>query len=63
MIDAHGMKYLYTFLLRLVLSIILAYIISIFFFKGLHPLRTSLLAAVMLVLAYLFEYTKKRNRE
>ena len=57
------MKYFYVFLIRLTLSIFMASVISIFFFNGLHALKTSLLAAVMLLLAYLFEYAKKRDRD
>ena len=56
------MKYVITFILRLALSVLLAAIISWLFFKGIQPLKTPILAIVMLILAYLFEYTKKRDK-
>ena len=56
------MKIFYIFLFRLILSFIMASIMSMFFFNGIHAFKTSLLAAVMIILAYLFEYTKKRDR-
>jgi len=55
------MRYLFIFLLRLATSSIIACIISIFFFNGIHLFKTSLLALIMIVLAYLFEYTGKRD--
>ena len=55
------MKQFYIFLMRLMLAVVMASIISLFFFNGIHLLKTSLLAGVMLLLAYLFEYTKKRD--
>ncbi|MDB9822474.1 hypothetical protein OAC89_02120 [Deltaproteobacteria bacterium] len=55
------MKYFYIFLSRLILSVGMASIISVFFFNGIHSIKTPLLAGVMLVLAYMFEYTKKRE--
>ena len=50
------------FALRLILSIVIAVVISLFFFEGIRLFKTSLLALIMLVLAYLFEYTKSRDR-
>ncbi len=55
------MRHVTTFILRLVLSVLLAGIISWLFFKSIQPLKTSILAIIMLILAYLFEYTKKRD--
>lgn len=55
------MKSIYTFLIRVVLSGVLAVIIGHFFFKDITNTRTLGLAFVLLVLAYLFEYTKKRD--
>ncbi len=51
-----------TFFLRLVLSIILALLIGRAFFKGDFLLKVIALAGVMLVLAYLFEYTRKKEK-
>jgi maltodextrin utilization protein YvdJ len=55
------MKTLHTFLVRLILSLIFAYIVGLVFFKGVQLIKVMGLAGVMLVLAYLFEYTKKRE--
>ena len=55
------MKTLYTFLIHLILSIIIAYVVGLFFFKGAQLIKIMGLAGVMLVLAYLFEYTKKQE--
>lgn len=49
--------------LRLILSIVMASALSLLFFRTIQPFKTSLLAAIMLVLAYLFEYTKKRDKK
>jgi uncharacterized membrane protein YcaP (DUF421 family) len=51
------------FLLRLLISIIIASAISVFFFKGIQLFKTSLLILVMLALAYLFEYSKKKDKK
>jgi hypothetical protein len=56
------MKTMYALLLRLTLSIVLAGIISQIFFKGIHAIKTPALAVIMFILAYLFEYTRKRDR-
>jgi len=40
----------------------MAYIINLLFFNGINLLKISLLAGIMLVLAYIFEYTRKRDR-
>lgn len=57
------MRDLYIFLLRLLLSVVAASVISIFFFEGIRLFKTSLLAGIMMALAYLFEYARKRDRE
>lgn len=51
------------FLIRLVVSIILAFLISRLFFQGASMYKILGLAAIMLVLAYLFEFTKRKGRE
>ncbi|MBN2123098.1 MAG: hypothetical protein JW821_02290 [Deltaproteobacteria bacterium] len=50
------------FLLRLVLAILLALLIGRIFFQGASIIKTAALAAALLGMAYLFEYTKKRDR-
>ena len=55
------MRSFHVFLLRLLISIIIASAISVLFFKGIQLFKTSLLIMIMLALAYLFEYTKKRD--
>jgi len=49
------------FLIRAVLSAMLAVLIGRFFFQSTALPKIILLAVVMLGLAYLFEYTKKRD--
>ncbi|MGD8387939.1 MAG: hypothetical protein PVG49_12420 [Desulfobacteraceae bacterium] len=56
------MKYGSVFLLRLLLSIVLAFVLARFFFGTLSIVRVGALAAALLGFAYLFEYTKKRDR-
>ena len=50
------------FLIRIILAIMLAFVIGRFFFENLTVIKVGLLAGVMLGFAYLFEYTKKRDR-
>ncbi|MFH1125298.1 MAG: hypothetical protein V1758_16705 [Pseudomonadota bacterium] len=50
------------FFLRLILSVFLAFFMGRFFFQGGFVVKSLGLAAVMLALAYLFEYTKKRDK-
>ena len=50
------------FLVRIILAIMLAFVIGRFFFDEITVIKVGLLAGVMLVFAYLFEYTKKRDR-
>jgi hypothetical protein len=52
---------LYIFLMRMVLAVLLAYFICRIFFEGASALRMIALAVTMLVLAYLFEYTKRKG--
>ena len=56
-----AVKTLYTLFIRLILSLIIAYLVGLFFFKEGQMIKTVGLAGVMLVLAYLFEYTKKQD--
>ena len=48
-----------TFIIRLVVSLIIAFLIGSFFFKVFSILKFLGLACAMLVLAYLFEFTRK----
>lgn len=57
------MKYLYIFIIRLIVSAVIASLISLFFFQGIQVYKTSSLAAVLLAFAYLFEYVKKRDED
>jgi hypothetical protein len=57
-----GMNSLLVHLVRLVLAILIAWAISQFFFHGASFLKVIVLAVVLLGLAYLFEYAKKRDR-
>jgi len=49
-------------LLRLILATVLAFIISRFFFRGTAMIKVLVLAGILVGLAYLFEYTKKRDK-
>ncbi len=51
------------FLIRLVVSIIVAFLISRLFFQGASMVKILGLAAVMLILAYLFEFTKRKDKK
>jgi ABC-type sulfate transport system permease component len=57
-----GMSSLAVHLIRLILAILIAWLISRLFFPGVSVLKVIVLAAVLLGLAYLFEYTRKRDR-
>lgn len=48
--------------IRIILAIMLAFVIGRFFFERITVIKVGLLAGVMLGFAYLFEYTKKRDR-
>jgi hypothetical protein len=54
---------LYIVLLRVFFAIALAFVISLLFFKGISIIKIFGLAAIMFVLAYLFEFTRKRDRK
>ncbi|MFC1862716.1 hypothetical protein ACFL1Z_02025 [Thermodesulfobacteriota bacterium] len=56
------MSRLYKFFIRLILSVAFALLIGTFFFEGNLLLKISGLAIVMLILSYIFEYTKRRDR-
>ena len=51
------------FLIRLVVSIIVAFLITRLFFQGASMVKILGLAAVMLILAYLFEFTKRKDKK
>ncbi|MFZ7113641.1 MAG: hypothetical protein ACOWYE_18325 [Desulfatiglandales bacterium] len=57
------MNAFYIFIVRVVVSIVMAFFICRFFFPGQPLYRVLGLAAIMLGLAYLFQYTRKRDRE
>lgn len=44
-------------------SVLLAYVIGLLFFKDSGLTKVLALALIMLILSYVFEYTKKRDRE
>lgn len=48
-------------LMRVLLSIILAFILGRVFFQSASLLKIFLLALALLVFAYLFEYTRKKG--
>jgi hypothetical protein len=48
--------------IRIILAIVIAFVIGRFFFENMTVVKVGLLALVMLGFAYLFEYTKKRDR-
>jgi FtsH-binding integral membrane protein len=50
------------FLIRLVLALVLAFFISRIFFRSASIPRVIALAAGMFFLAYLLEYTKRKDR-
>ncbi len=52
----------YTFLIRLALSVGLAVLLTRLFFGSASPVRVGGLALALLGFAYLFEYTKRRDR-
>ncbi|MGD8228235.1 MAG: hypothetical protein PVH82_03495 [Desulfobacteraceae bacterium] len=51
------------FLIRLVVSLMLAFLISRLFFQGASVLKILGFAAIMLILAYLFEFTRRKDRK
>ena len=52
----------YIFIVRLILSILVAFIVSRFFFRGMSVVKIGVLALILLALAYLFERTRKKNK-
>ena len=55
------MTSLWRLLLRVFLSLILAFILTRVFFQGASTTKTIILALALLIFAYLFEYTRKRD--
>ncbi|UCF83921.1 MAG: hypothetical protein JSV50_22655 [Desulfobacteraceae bacterium] len=51
------------FVLRLILSVLFAFLVSRFFFQKLAVIKVFGLALILLGLAYLFEYLRKRDKE
>jgi hypothetical protein len=56
------MKHLHILLARIVLSGILSVFISVVFFGGIRYIWIGILSVMLVVLAYLFEYTKKQDK-
>jgi len=56
------MRSLEVLAIRLILSIIFAFIVYLFFFRGAPILNIFGLALIMLGLAYLFEYLRQRGK-
>ncbi len=50
-------------LLRVILSVGMAFLLARIFFQGMPLYKILGLAAVMFALAYLFEYTRRKDRE
>ncbi len=50
------------FFIRLVLSIMFAFFLSRFFFQSMSMIKVFGMAIIMLVLAYLLEFFRKRNK-
>ena len=50
------------FVMRMALSLVLAFLIGHLFFPGISPLRVLVLAAVLFGFAFVFEYTRKRDK-
>ena len=48
-------------IIRIVVAIILASVISVVFLKGIHPVKTPALAAGLLFFAYVFENTRNKK--
>jgi len=54
-------KSVYILLIRIILSIGAAAVISIFYFNGINYVKTPLLAGGFLILAYMFESSRKKE--
>jgi hypothetical protein len=52
----------YKFLVRLIVAVLIALLIGRFFFKGMTAFKVIIFAAVLLTLAYLFEYAKRHDK-
>jgi hypothetical protein len=52
-----------TFIIRLVVSVILAFLIGRLFFQGASMVKILGFAAIMLMLAYLFEFTRRKEKK
>jgi FtsH-binding integral membrane protein len=50
------------FLIRLVVSVVVAFLISRLFFQSASAPKILGLAGIMLILAYLFEFTRRKER-
>ena len=57
------MTIFYIFIMRLVLSGVLAWLICRIFFPGASMIRILGLAVIMLILSYLFENVRKKEKE
>ena len=56
------MKGFQRLLLRVFLSVIMAFILTRIFFQGASIIKTLMLALILLIFAYLFEYTRKKDK-
>jgi hypothetical protein len=52
----------YKFLVRLIVAVFMALVIGRFFFQGMTVARVVVLAAILLALAYLFEYARRHDK-
>ena len=52
----------YKFLLRLIVAVLMALLIGRFFFQEMTSVKVIGFAAILLVLAYLFEYAKRHDK-
>ncbi len=50
------------FAIRFFLSVVFAFLVSRFFFENIAVIKIIGLALILLGLAYLFEYTRKRDK-
>jgi hypothetical protein len=50
------------FIIRLILAVVFAALISRVFFQGMSSVKISMLAVVLFGLAYLLEYFRKRDK-
>jgi len=55
------MKKFYILIIRMVVSLIIASLLSVIFFNGIHPVKTPALAAGLLFFSYIFESTRKKE--